>query len=343
MNPGEQSPETPARYVGADRAGRIVCGLCPHACVLGEGQAGRCHIRAVHAGRLVALGYGRVASAAMDPIEKKPLYHFHPGIGIFSLGGWGCNFACRFCQNWTLSQCAPPPDADFVAPARAIAAAVGAGAPAVAYTYNEPIVGIEYVLDCAVAARAAGLLNVLVTNGYIQHGPATDLLAVTDALNVDIKSMDEAFYQELCGAALRPVLAFCRQCAAAERHLEITHLVIPGRNDRDEQVARLAEWIAGELGPAVVLHLSAYRPEYQYDAPPTTAERLEQLYAVARARLAHVYLGNCATATGRDTLCAGCGQLLVDRRAYRGRVIGLRKDDSGVTCSACGRPAPIRL
>ena len=248
---------------GAD--GRLECELCPHRCRLAEGQSGICRVRRASGGRLVAEGYGRISSAALDPVEKKPLYHFHPGSAIFSIGGWGCNLGCVFCQNWTISQtfeAAPRSFAPEEVVRRASAEKESVG---IAYTYNEPMIGWEFVHDCAALARKAGLLNVLVTNGFVNTAPAAELLPMTDALNVDIKSMEEKFYRTQCRGQLRPVLDFCRQAVAAGCHVEITNLVIPGLNDRDELFESLAGWIADNLGSLTPLHLSAYHPQYKMD------------------------------------------------------------------------------
>jgi pyruvate formate lyase activating enzyme len=192
------------------------CVLCPHFCKIREGRAGLCRTRAFHEGRLTALGYGRISSQHVDPMEKKPLYHFHPGSSVFSVGGWGCNFACVFCQNASISQQGPERQGGAATtPAELVEQAVGSGCGAVAYTYNEPLVNIEFVLDCARLAREKGILNVLVTNGFVNPEPAADLLPLIDALNVDIKCIEDDFYTRQCRGALQPVLDFCVQAPAA--------------------------------------------------------------------------------------------------------------------------------
>ncbi len=329
---------TEARYWHDAGNGRAACDLCPHACEMGEGQTGRCGVRQRRDGVLEAAGYGRLSSMQPDPIEKKPLYHFHPGATIFSIGGWGCNFSCDFCQNWSISQRADL-SAEPVAPEDVVQAARRAGSSSVAFTYNEPLVGIEYALDCSQAARAAGLATVLVTNGYLRPEPGRDILALTDALNIDIKSMNEEFYRRYCKASLAPVLAFARQAAQTGCHVEITCLLIPGLNDAPADVDRLANWISDNLGRHTPLHLSAYFPRYRMNVPPTDAQALETAARLCEQRLDYVYLGNVASHVGRDTLCAKCGAVLIARHGYAIDTVGLL---DGV-CAACGQIPPIVL
>jgi pyruvate formate lyase activating enzyme len=320
-----------ARFWEPIEDGRARCGLCPHRCTLDEGGAGRCRVRRVEGGRLNAAGYGLVSSAHVDPIEKKPLYHFHPGAAIFSIGGWGCNLACEFCQNWSISQ-----QADFsgrrLQPEEVVRAAERSGSIGIAYTYNEPITGCEFVLDCAAAARKRGLVNVMVTNGFVEPGPAAALLEVIDAVNVDVKSMDDEFYRRHCGAWRDPVLRFCEQAVAAGRHLEITSLVIPGLNDSDAGFRALADWMRERLGAAVPLHLSGYRPAFRARHPATGAALLEHARELALKSLDYVYLGNVRTAAGQDTRCPGCGAELIGRAGYRVRAGKLREG----RCGDCG-------
>lgn len=337
MNPDRQEPRTAEHWV--DRgSGSVECRLCPHHCRLGEGRTGCCRVRTVRGGRLVADGYGIISSAHVDPVEKKPLYHFHPGEPIFSMGGWGCNLGCVFCQNWTISQQGAGQGPRH-APGEMIDVARREGCRMIAYTYNEPLVGFEFVRDCSVLARQAGMKNVLVTNGYIDEAPAAELLPVIDALNVDIKSMDDAFYRKQCKGELQPVLRFCVQAVKAGCHVEITNLIIPTLNDTDEQVARLATWIRESLGQGVPLHLSAYHPDYRAQWDPTPASTLMRAWEVSRRDLTYVYVGNVMTRQGQDTRCPGCGHELIRRRGYAVTLTGL---DDG-KCARCGRPADLVL
>lgn len=301
-----------------------------------EGKTGLCKVRGTVQGELKALGYGLISSAGLDPIEKKPLYHFHPGSEIFSVGGWGCNFACVFCQNWTISQQFVP-EGEPHTPEQIVRKALSVGSVGVAYTYNEPLVGFEFVYDCAIQARKAGLVNVLVTNGYIRRDPAAELIPFMDAMNIDIKSMDDGFYRKQCRATLQPVLDFAEQAVRGGSHVEITNLVIPGLNDGTARIGSLAAWIRKKLGEGVPLHLSAYHPQFQLKDPPTPVAILQEAYETARKELLYVYMGNVRTTAGQNTLCPGCGHLLVERVSYTTAVRGLR---DGV-CAGCNRPSEV--
>ena len=318
--------------------GKIECGLCPHHCRLVDGKKGLCGIRLAQGGRLFAAGYGLISGVHNDPIEKKPLYHFHPGAQIFSVGGWGCNFKCKFCQNWTISQEVDLNNAP-VSPAKIVAAARAEQSIGIAYTYNEPLINIEFVGECAGLARAAGLVNVLVTNGYVEKEPADYILPLIDALNIDIKSMRDEFYKKQCFGSLAPVLAFSKQAAAAGCHVEITNLVIPGLNDADDEFTRLAGWISANLGAKTPLHLSAYHPEFKMDRPPTPLATLERAHRLCREKLAYVYIGNAFSDEGQSTCCPQCGNVWVSRHGYNTRLGGLKDKH----CAKCGRKADVVL
>ncbi|MDI6774004.1 MAG: AmmeMemoRadiSam system radical SAM enzyme [Verrucomicrobiota bacterium] len=326
-----------ARYWHLESGKQIVCDLCPHGCAIADGKAGRCGVRQAEGGELRAYGYGLLSSARVDPIEKKPLYHFYPGSEIFSVGGWGCNLSCSFCQNWTISQQVDR-NGKRSSPEEVVASAVARGSPGIAYTYNEPLIAFEFVVDCASAARRKGLINAMVTNGHARAEPAAELLPLIDALNIDIKSFEDSFYREHCRAGLAPVLAFCRQAVQAGCHVEITNLLIPGLNDGRNALDGLSRWIRTELGTATVLHLSAYHPDYRMRIPPTPVSLLEQACEIARQHLDYVYLGNARTATGQDTRCPGCRGMLVERRGYAVAATGIARDGR---CRHCGRAVDI--
>jgi len=315
---------------------KVECELCPHHCRIADGKRGLCGVRLAQAGRLFAAGYGLVSSAHNDPIEKKPLYHFHPGAQIFSVGGWGCNFKCKFCQNWTISQQVDL-DGASLQPEKIAAAAQAEKSIGIAYTYNEPLINMEFVAECARLARGAGLVNVLVTNGYIEKKPAEFILPLIDALNIDIKSMDEEFYRKQCAGSPGPVLEFSRQAVAAGCHVEITNLIIPGLNDADEQVKQLAAWVRANLGEKTPLHLSAYHPEFKMEIPPTPEKTLERAYRICREKLSYVYVGNLFSDSGQNTFCPQCGNQLIIRRGYSAAMVGIK----GKLCAKCGRPADI--
>lgn len=319
--------------------GQAACTLCPVGCRLRPGQTGPCGTRANRQGRMAPLHYGRIVSLGIDPIEKKPLYHFHPGRPILSTAAPGCNLHCLFCQNWSISQERDQPT-EQASPDQLAAAAGRAGSLGLAYTYSEPLVWFEFVRDTSRAVRAAGLKNVLVTNGFLNPGPLAELLPLIDAANIDLKSMDDRFYRKICKARLEPVLAAIRQFLAAGVHVELTNLVIPGHNDTDAQLERLVDFTAGleaEFQVAVPLHFSAYRPAWKLTAPPTPRATLLRARELARRRLAWVYLGNTTGQEGRDTACPGCGRLVIQRSGFAARV-DLTPEGC---CPGCGEALPV--
>ncbi len=293
MKSEAKSPEgRVARYWSSKPDGSLVCRLCPKGCVLRPGQTGLCRVRTNVGGTLYADAYGKITSIALDPIEKKPLSRFFPGRFILSVGSYGCNFRCAFCQNWAISQQESPwrqiePE-DLAALARQEQSRGNIG---VAYTYNEPLVNIEYVLDCAREVRRSNLKNVLVTNGSINPEPLAELLPWIDALNIDLKAWDPRFYREICRGELNPVLETIRT-AAAVCHVELTTLLIPGKNDSEEDILAMAAWIA-ERDPEIVWHLSRHHPDYLMTTPPPIRpERMQALAELARRHLKYVVLGN---------------------------------------------------
>jgi pyruvate formate lyase activating enzyme len=306
----------------------VRCDLCPHRCRIADGKTGICGVRENRGGTLRAATYGKVAAVAVDPIEKKPLFHFHPGRPILSIGSVGCNFRCEFCQNWHLVlRKVPLEDArvgDLVRAARA-ERSVG-----IAYTYNEPLIQFEFVLDCARAVREAGMKNVLVTNGYVNPAPLAELLPYVDAMNIDLKSMDPVFYRKTCGGDLDAVLDTIRAAAKAT-HVELTNLLYTGRNDSDDAVRKLIDFVA-ETDPEIPLHFSRYFPQHRATAPPTAPERLLAAYRAAKERLPYVYVGNFHLAGAEDTACPKCGATVVRREGYRADTRGL----AGNRCKACG-------
>jgi pyruvate formate lyase activating enzyme len=313
--------------------GRIACLLCPHRCVIAPGSHGICRVRYNREDTLQIPWYGKISSLAVDPIEKKPLYHFHPGAKILSAGFVGCSFHCKFCQNWQISQ-GVDADTRSITPRELVEIAKRERSFAIAYTYSEPLIHAEYLVDTARLARAAGLKNVIVSNGYLNAEPAEELLGMVDAANIDLKGWDPDFYRSETGGQLDEVKRFISQ-AAAKTHLEVTTLVIPGKNDQPEQVDGIARFIAS-LDPNIPLHLSAYHPQYKYETPPTPAATVRALAEVARRSLRFVYQGNIGPEEN-DTECRGCGAVMVRRTGYAVKVSGIR---DGV-CVKCGTRAPI--
>jgi len=310
--------------------GRVQCALCPHRCVISEGKRGLCRARKNEGGKLYSLIHGRVTSVAMDPVEKKPLYHFHPGCQILSLGTTGCNFACPFCLNYTIAQSDCPTQP--LSSQQAIDAALEHDSIGIAYTYNEPFIWFEYVLETAKLARESGLKNVLVSNGYVLQEPLKELLPFIDALNIDIKSIRPEFYAQLCRGRLEHVLETCKTASRAAL-VEITNLVIPGHNDTDAEFEQMARWLADNLGRQTPMHLSAYHPCHKMTAPPTPAATLERAFDIFAARLDYVYLGNLRSSKGSHTACKSCNTVLIERLGYHTRLAGLAPDG---TCAKCG-------
>ncbi|MDR2247182.1 MAG: AmmeMemoRadiSam system radical SAM enzyme [Treponema sp.] len=329
----------------------IRCALCPHRCGIPADGSGRCKVRRNRNGSGDIPFYGHVTALAADPIEKKTLYHVRPGSSILSLGFAGCNLRCPFCQNWRISQEISPesaavPGGRTVSPAEVIAAAQAGGFRQIAYTYSEPLVHAEFLLDCMELAHSAGIANVLVSNGCVNREPAADILALTDAANIDLKAFSEATYSRVLGGDLAAVLAFIEAACAAGVHVEITSLIVPGLNDSAEETGRCAAFIAG-LSRNIPWHLSAYHPAYRWDAPPTDKGFLIRTVLRARETLSYVYAGNLDGGAPElhDTACPACGRTLVRRRGYRINTDGLRMQEAAgrqaYFCAHCGEAAPI--
>ncbi len=338
------SPTTPlgsaVPTILADRQpdGAVRCQVCAHRCLVRPGRQGICHVRENRDGTLVSLAYGRVVAANLDPIEKKPLFHVDPGSRAWSIATPGCPFHCVFCQNWQIAQ-GPRLGLDLptqaMSPRDVLDDALACDADAIAYTYVEPIVFLEFILDVAHLARQAGLRNLLITDGYATPEAIDLLAAVIDAANVDLKSFDDRFYRRLCGARLRPVLDGLVAMRRAGIFLELTTLVIPGHNDDEAGLRALTRWIVEHLGPETPWHVSRFYPAFQMPGvPPTPLETLRWAAQIGReAGLAHVYVGNAPELEAEDTRCAGCGGMLIERHGYRVRS-HMAPDG---TCPACGR------
>ncbi len=318
--------------------GSVRCGVCAHRCLVRPGRHGICGVRENRDGVLWCSAYGAVAVTAVDPIEKKPLFHVDPGSLAYSLATTGCPFHCTFCQNWELAQ-APRLGLRIpqrpMTPARLVADARASGARSIAYTYVEPTVFLEYALDAGRLARKAGLRNLFVTDGYATPDAIRLLAPVLDAANVDLKSFSDAFYRRRCGATLAPVLEAIRAYREAGIWVEVTTLVIPGLNDSDAELRDLTGWLVAELGPFVPWHVSRFHPAFElHDVPPTPAATLRRAAEIGReAGLRFVYVGNAPEVGLQDTACPGCGLLLVERRGYRtSSALG-----PGGTCPRCAR------
>lgn len=310
------------------------CLLCPHFCNLTEGKTGICSVRKNVSGEIVLTTYGVISGFAIDPVEKKPLYHFFPGKNIFSIGSYGCNMRCDFCQNYNISQNIPESHVMNTKPENIIRDAflldnnIG-----VAFTYNEPIIWYEFMRDTAVQAKESGLFTVMVSNGYVNREPLSEIIQFIDAFNIDLKSFNNNFYRKLAGADLEPIKDTLKQIAKSGKHLEITTLIIPGQNDDPKEMTAQIEWIAGELGKDVPLHLSRYFPMYKRNDPATSLEKMNILFEIASEKLNYVYMGNFKSNQGQNTRCPKCGTIVTNRIGYNTELKNLNIEGN---CLVCG-------
>jgi len=317
----------------------VQCNICPNRCYLRPGDRSVCRSRVNIKGKLYSLAYGNACAVHTDPIEKKPLFHFLPGTSIFSLAATGCNLRCLNCQNWGISQ-KKPEEVDHVElfPEEAVSQAIDGEIPSMAYTYAEPVTFYEYTRDTSRAARARGVMNVLVSNGYINETPLRELCRFLDAANINLKSFSDEIYRALNGGTLDPVLQTLKVIAAEGVWLEITTLVVPTYVDSTEMMKRMCRWIVKELGPDRPLHLLRFFPRYRLARlPATPVEVLEKLREEAMSEgINHVYIGNVPGHSSSHTYCPGCGKLLVERKGYR--IGGFHIKDG--LCGFCGRRIP---
>ena len=327
----------PGRWWHALEDGRIQCDLCPRDCKLHEGQRGACFVRKMQDGKMVLTTYGRSSGFCVDPIEKKPLNQFYPGSSVLSFGTAGCNLACKFCQNWDISKSREMDTLmDQATPQMIADSALRLGCKSVAFTYNDPVIFAEYALDVADACHAKGVKTVAVTAGYIHPEPRREFYAKMDAANVDLKAFTEDFYFKLTGAHLQPVLDTLVYLAReTDVWTEITTLLIPGRNDSDQEIEAECKWIAQNLGRDVPLHFSAFHPDWKMrDVPSTPAATLRRARETAlRAGLRYVYTGNVHDEAGGTTHCPACGEAVIVRDWYEIRAYHLT--DEGA-CAFCG-------
>ena len=299
--------------------GTVRCELCPWLCTLRPGERGFCKVRTNIDGTLYLLVYGRLAAMHVDPIEKKPLFHFLPGARALSIATAGCNLSCAFCQNWSISQIYPEDaQTEALTPEQVVDLAKEQGCQVIAYTYNEPTVFYEFMLECAKLAHKAGIRNVWVTAAYINPGPLRELAKVLDAANVDIKAMRDDYYRRYCDGSLQPVLLATKILKEEGVYVEITNLVVPGGNDSDQDLHALTMWIGQELGPDTVLHFSRYFPAYRMEQPgPTPLSSLLTAHKIAmQDGLRYVYVGNVSEADLEDTVCPSCGKVLIHRQGF---------------------------
>ena len=329
------------KYWHALDGGRVQCDVCPRACKMKDGQRGLCFVRGHQDGQVKLLTYGRSSGFCIDPIEKKPLNHFLPGSSELSFGTAGCNLACKFCQNWDISKSREIDTlADRASPEKLARTAQALGCQSVAYTYNDPVVFMEYAIDVAQACHEVGVKSVAVTAGYMCAEPRVEFYRYMDAANVDLKGFTERFYYKVCGGELQPVLETLEYLKhETQVWFEITTLLIPGENDSDAELDELTQWVMQKLGPEVPLHFTAFHPDWKMldkpHTPPATLTRARDIGV--RNGLRYVYTGNVHDREGGSTWCHGCGTLLIERDWYE---LGAWRLDEQGKCRQCGEALP---
>ena len=316
--------------------GTVRCLVCPRECRIPEGQRGFCRVRENRGGELVLLTYGKSSGAVPDPVEKKPLFHYKPGSRTYSIGTVGCNLRCLHCQNWQISQASPEEvPLEDLPPETIVKRARATGCDSVSFTYNEPVINLEYTVDTFELCKREGLGTVYVTNGFMREETAAFLSRYLEAANVDLKAFTERFYRDVCGGSLEPVLRTLKTWKSNGVHVEVTTLVIPGHNDSEEEAREIAAWIRDELGPETPWHVSRFHPDYKMlDVPPTPVETVERFVRIGYDEgLYYVYVGNVPGHKYENTYCPNCGALLVERRGFTVLRINL---EPGPRCPECG-------
>lgn len=313
----------------------VQCELCPKRCLIKPGQSGECRVRINIDGTLRTVVYGFACSVNIDPVEKKPFFHFLPGSKTLSLATVGCNLHCKNCQNWEISQANPEDsEAALCPPEKLVELTRSNGCPSLSYTYTDPVIFYEYTYDTAKLARDAELRNLLITAGYINEEPWKQLLKYVDAARIDLKSISDDFYREVCSATLKPVQDAMVAAKASGVHLEVINLIIPTLNDKPEQIRSLARWVRSNLGGETPLHFSRFFPQYKMrHLPPTSLETLDTAREIAISEgLDYVYIGNIVSQTGQNTYCPRCKELLIERSGYT----ILKNQLKDGSCPACG-------
>ncbi len=311
----------------------IECTLCPHLCRLAPGKTGICGVRKNTGDKVELATYGVISGYSLDPVEKKPLFHFFPGYNILSAGSYGCNMRCDFCQNWRISQKTTGGFTHNADPDKIVSDALTAqNNIGMAFTYNEPIVWFEFMRDIALKIKEKGMYTVMVSNGYVNSYPLGEITGFIDAFNIDFKAFNDEFYRKLTGARLEPVKESLKQIARAGKHLEVTTLIIPGKNDSVEEMDEEAKWISNELGAGTPFHLSRYFPTYKRDDPATPQSTLDRLFEQASKYLRNVYMGNTESGSGQATKCPVCGTVVTYRSGYKTRLLNLDNDGYCISC-----------
>ncbi len=311
----------------------IECEICPHYCKIKPGKLGLCRSRKNEDGKLWVTNYGRTTSIALDPIEKKPLYHYYPGSQILSISCNNCNMLCPFCQNWEISQ--NEVRTEFLSPEMLVKITKEHASMGVAYTYTEPLMWYEYLLDAGELLHKEGKKNVLVTNGLVNEKPLLELIPLIDAMNIDLKTMNPEVYKTPLGGDLDTVKKTI-EIAHSHCHIEITNLLVTALNDRKKDIDKLIEYVAS-IDKNIPLHFSRYYPNYKYEKSPTPMKKMEYAYEMAKEKLSYVYLGNILTDDGSNTYCPKCGSLIIERMYFKAMTKGLK----GNKCAQCGEKINI--
>ena len=335
----EEFPVKKARHFTPLAEKKVRCELCPRKCEVADRERGYCGVRENRGGTYWTLVWGRACSLNLDPIEKKPLFHFLPGTYALSTATAGCNMECLFCQNWEISQFRPEQvRALYVPPDRMARIAARRKIPTIAYTYNEPVVFFEYMYDCAVEGNKQNVRSVMISNGYILQDPLKELCDVLSAVKIDLKAFTDSFYKKYTKGELKPVLDTLRYLAKRKMWFEVVVLLIPTLNDSPKELKELCKWVAGELGPEIPLHFSRYHPTYKLrNLPPTPQRTLERAHEIGKkAGLKYVYLGNVPGHPAESTYCPNCGKNIIHRYGYR--ILDFRIKDG--KCAFCGTPIP---
>ncbi|MEW5692164.1 MAG: AmmeMemoRadiSam system radical SAM enzyme [Candidatus Hydrogenedentota bacterium] len=324
-----------ARFYEKKQNSMVQCQLCPHNCLIKPGNTGVCGVRKNIDGVLYAMYYAIVSSVAMDPIEKKPLYHFYPGSDILSIGSYGCNFKCKFCQNYHISQ--NYERGETLSSLKLLEINKKHRSIGLSYTYNEPLINYEYIYDCSKLLKEHGFYNVLVTNGYINPEPLNELLPYIYSANIDLKSINNDFYKRLCSGTVEPVKQTIKTIFEKGALVEVTNLIIPGENDKDEEIDGIIDFIYS-ISPDLPLHFSKYFPRYKFNAPETPDDRLIYIYKRAKKKLHYVYTGNMYHQESSNTYCPDCNELLIERFGYN-----IKSYISANRCKKCGKEIYLKI
>jgi pyruvate formate lyase activating enzyme len=325
---------------GESTRGSVICDLCPHRCKLSGNMTGICKTRSGADGGSLPF-YGHISSAAIDPIEKKPLFHYRPGESIFSIGFVGCNLRCPFCQNWRISQSTDAETQTFM-PEEIIDKTIALGMKQIAYTYSEPLIHAEYIINCMTLARSRKIANVLVTNGCVNERAAGEIIPLVDAVNIDLKCFSDANYKKVLGGSL-PAVKYFIKTASENTHTELTTLIIPDFNDNIQEIDGCIDFIAS-ISVNIPWHISAYYPAYKWNFPPASPEAIISIKERAAQKLLYCYTGNIND-NGNNTFCLNCGAVLIERNGYKVKILGLIKkhtDNNTYYCGKCGAKTHIR-